>query len=295
MNKTLIGKKNYLFLQNDSAKELEVHNNNLCLVNKKFLKRYEKNKNRFLLIVLPNKSFVYKSYLPDNYNLIYRPGFNEYKEYLNEHILDGYEFLKDIDNSYYKTDTHINLNGNYIIYLNFIDKINNLFNLNISKKEIPLLSVECDSLSKLNKGIGDLTWETNLGNQILEDISDKYYYFENTFDLEEFYMSYKITNDSKIKLYYINNNMLIDETELNINKIVDWNIVSKYIFYKKNDHVQNNLKILIFYDSFLLSIMPIYFNLFNEVYFSKTIYNNDLIEVIDPDYVFEFRCERFLM
>ena len=41
MTKTLIGKNNFLFLQNDSARELEVHNNNLCLVHHEFYKRYE--------------------------------------------------------------------------------------------------------------------------------------------------------------------------------------------------------------------------------------------------------------
>ena len=34
MNKTLIGK-------NDSCKELELHNNNLCIVDSQFYKRYE--------------------------------------------------------------------------------------------------------------------------------------------------------------------------------------------------------------------------------------------------------------
>ena len=39
MDKTLIGKNGYLFLQNDSAKELEVHNDNLCLVKPNFYKK----------------------------------------------------------------------------------------------------------------------------------------------------------------------------------------------------------------------------------------------------------------
>ena len=51
-NKTLIGSENYLFLVNDSAKELEVHCNNLMLVDKKNLSRYNNNLEKFLLIVL---------------------------------------------------------------------------------------------------------------------------------------------------------------------------------------------------------------------------------------------------
>ena len=49
INKTLIGKDDYLFLNNDSSKELEVHCNNVNLVQDKNLKRY-KFKN-FCLIV----------------------------------------------------------------------------------------------------------------------------------------------------------------------------------------------------------------------------------------------------
>ena len=49
-NKTLIGKDNYLFLTNDSAKELEVHCNNLNLVQDKSLQRYKFD--NFLLICI---------------------------------------------------------------------------------------------------------------------------------------------------------------------------------------------------------------------------------------------------
>ena len=45
MSKTLIGKENYLFLQNDSSQELKVHNENLDLVvNNLYLKYSEKYK-----------------------------------------------------------------------------------------------------------------------------------------------------------------------------------------------------------------------------------------------------------
>ena len=35
--------------------------------------------------------------------------------------------------------------------------------------------------------------------------------------------------------------------------------------------------------------------MFNMVYMAKQIYNYELIDIIKPDYVFEFRCERFLL
>ena len=77
MYKTLIGKENYLFLQKDTARELEVHQNNIDLVKNDFYLKYESNKNKYLLIIFPNKSFIQKQFLPDGFNLQYRPGFNK--------------------------------------------------------------------------------------------------------------------------------------------------------------------------------------------------------------------------
>lgn len=91
MYKTLIGKNNYLFLQNDSAREIDVHNANLCLVDRFFYKKYDFIKDKYLMVVFPNKSYIYKDFLPDNYSLKYRPGFDMYRNYLQNHILDGYE------------------------------------------------------------------------------------------------------------------------------------------------------------------------------------------------------------
>jgi hypothetical protein len=85
---------------------------------------------------------------------------------------------------------------------------------------------------------------------------------------------------------------LNDETLLLENKIVGWDIFSNYIIYKKNNDRKH--KIIIFYDSFLINILPLYLNLFNEVYLIKNVYSNNLIDLINPDYVFEFRAERFL-
>ena len=73
-----------------------------------------------------------------------------------------------------------------------------------------------------------------------------------------------------------------------------WKIISKYILYKKNIESDNNFKVIIFYDSFLLQVLTLYMELFNEVYMIKNIYDNNLIELIKPDYVFQFCVERFL-
>lgn len=288
MNKTLISKENYLFLQNDSARELEVHQNNLDLVSENFYLKYEENKNKFLLIVFPNKSFIQKQFLPDNYDLKFRPAFEKYNEYLKEYILDGYIYLKDQIDCYYKTDTHINLKGLHIIYQHFIDKINNLFNLNIEKKNINIIEKFCsEGLTVLGKGIGDLTWPSNLGDQVINNIYDVFYYSN---EIRELYIQYKFSKQSKIRILNMD---LEDKTNEYLDNILNWNIISKFILYQKN-HLETKIKVLIFYDSFFLPGIDLYIDMFDEVYFSKSIYDLDLIQKINPDYIFEFRCERFL-
>jgi len=290
MEKTLIGKEDYLFLINDSCKELEIHCNNLKLVDEgKLVSRYLFDK--FLLFVYPNKSLFCKQYLPDNYNIKYRPGIEIYKNKLQNKLIDLYNFLDINDDLYYKTDTHINFKGNYLVYNIFVDKINKKFNFNITPKKIVIKTVNCE-LFTLPYAIGDLTWPSNLCNQTLNDKMDTYYY---TDDIEYFYNIYKINNNSSIR--FLNNITLHDETydlEKN-NEVAQWNLISNYTIYIKNESLEPKIKVIFFYDSFLLHSLQLYFDLFYEVYFIKNIYNSELINNIKPDYVFEFRCERFLV
>lgn len=280
MNKTLIGKNGYLFLINDSCNELEAH----CSEKIPNIKMHQFLSN-YVLIVFPDKSLMHKQYLPEIYNIQYRHALNIYKSSLKEKLLDGYEYLKDENDVYYKTDTHINLKGSYIIYQKFIEKINELYHFNLSVEKINIEVKQC-ILKDLCRGIGDLTWETNLGNQLLDDINDNYYYSN---DMLDFYIYYIIKNENSIRFldYHLNDNTLLLE-----NQNTTWDIISKYVIYKKNENCKH--RVLIFYDSFLLSTIPLYLNLFNEVYLVKTLYNNDLINLIKPEYVFEFRVERFL-
>ena len=280
MNKTLIGKNGYLFLTNDSCNELEAQ----CSEKIPNIKMHQ-FLNNYVLIVFPNKSLMHKQYLPEIYNIQYRHALNIYKSSLKEKLLDGYEYLKDENDVYYKTDTHINLKGSYIIYQKFIEKINELYHFNLSVEKINIEVKQC-ILKDLCRGIGDLTWETNLGNQLLDDINDNYYYSN---DMLDFYIYYIIKNENSIRFLDYD---LTDNTLLLENKNTTWDIISKYIIYKKNENCKH--RVLIFYDSFLLSTIPLYLNLFNEVYLAKTLYNNDLINLIKPEYVFEFRVERFL-
>jgi len=286
MQKTLIGKSNYLFLINDSNKELIVGCNNLNLVQTKNLNSFKFDK--FLLTVIPNKSLIYKKYLPDSYNVKYRPGFYAYSKVLNNKIIDAYNVLKNEEDVYYKTDTHINLKGSFIVYKYFIQELNKIYNLDIIPKELTISSKKC-ILTELKLGLGDLLWKDNLGDQNVENHEDTFYYSN---EIEYIYCTHVIKKDDNIRI--LNKNSLIDQNEILINSTIDWNIISKYILYQKNI-TNNKLKVIIFYDSLLIPSLSLYMELFEIVYMIKDIYNNEIINIIKPDYVFEFRVERFLV
>ena len=286
MDKTLIGKNNYLFLINDSCRELDVHCDNLNLVKDKSLERY--NFNNFALIVFPSKSLIYKQYLPNIYYVKhrYRPALDTYISVLKNKVIDTYNVLKNKEDVYYKTDTHINLKGSFIVYNFFIQEVNKIHNLDIKPKEITILSKKC-ILGELQLGIGDLLWKSNLGDQIIEDSTDTFYYSNET---ENIYCNHKIQINDKIQI--LNRDLIQQNINLQ-GSIIDWTILSKYILYQKNI-CDNKLKVIIFYDSFLISSLSLYLELFEEVYMIKDVYNNDIINVINPNFVFEFRIERFL-
>jgi hypothetical protein len=284
MNKTLIGKDNYLFLINDSCKELEVHCNNLNLVSDKNLTKY-KELNKFLLIIFPNKSLIYKHYLPDNYKVKYRPALDDYKCILKNKVIDMYDVLKTENDVYYKTDTHINMKGNYIVYKNFIENLNKIYDLNIEPKDFNMKSKICN-LTTLQLGLGDLLWESNLGQQVVEENTDIFYYSD---EIEYIYCKYFIKPESDIKI--LDNTLTVINNELT-GSVLSWDILSKFILYKQNN--DKKYTVVIFYDSFLTSFLSVYLEMFEHVYMIKSIYNSNFIKILNPDFIFEFRVERFL-
>jgi hypothetical protein len=178
-----------------------------------------------------------------------------------------------------------------IIYNEFINKINELFSLNISSENYSYNKIEIDNLTSLGIGVGDLTWDLNLGDQVLESQKDTFY---DIIGNEQLYTKYIFNDTSEIKTLECIDGSIIDKTYENTNKLLDWNIISKYILFKQNINCDNKIKIIIFYDSFLCPTLQLYMNLFYEVYFVKACFDINIVNVINPDYVFEFRVERFL-
>jgi hypothetical protein len=297
MNKTLIGKDDYLFLINDTNKEMEIHVNGYNNVTNDTFKKYEKYLDKFLIFVYPDKSYHLKEYLPDNIISQYRPAYLMYKNFFNNKIYDLTEIIKYLKESFYKTDTHINFIAAYYVYYYFIEKINEHFKLDIKYKKINLNKKDV-CLLDLDLGLGDLLIKENLGNQYIKNKLDSYYFTE---DLPYFYTKYLIDNNetmiydnTNIFFIKVENNNIVDYTTKLIGKYVNWEIISKHILFVENNNIENNKKILIFYDSFLLHSLQLYFDLFRYVFFSKTIFSEEIINILNPDYIFEFRIERFL-
>lgn len=286
MHKTVKGKDNYLFLINDAHNSLIKHTTNQFRQSDKNI-IWRKNINNLYLLVYPDKEVVCKNFLPNNIEIKYRSSFDIHKTILNDNLLDVTNLLEPTD--YYKTDSHINNKGNLKIYNYFFDFLKNKFPENkIEKKIFELNKVESLSLSSIGMGIGDLTWESNKKDIILDDISDIYYKMPDKYD---FYC--KLYNYNEENFRILDNNL----TDISIkykNQMIDWEIVKNSIFYHKSKILCINKKVLFFYDSFLLPCIQLYKNLFNEIYFIKKPFNFADFNKINPDLVFEFRIERFL-
>jgi hypothetical protein len=298
MHKTLVGKDTNLFLLNDSHRELDIHCNNLNLVKDKTFSRYCLE--NFLLIVFPDKSVIYKDYLPDNFVSKYRPALHDYTKVFKNKLIDTYEVLKNEPNIYYKTDTHINMKGAYIVYKHFLNKINEIYNLHFEGEQIEMQSIECflKDAKLANNSLGDLLHveildEYLLPHQMKDENTMELFYYSN--DIEYIYTNHIIQKDDTLRIL---NKEFEDKNEDLCGSIVDWHILSNYILYRNNGNNENNekhYKVIIFYDSFLSSTLDLYLKLFKEVYMIKDVYSEKYIDHVKPDYVFEFRVERFLV
>lgn len=285
--KTLFGKEDYLFLINDASKSLENHCNNISIFNFNYINVYYKyiESKKILFFMFPDKEIICKDYLPDKYKIINRDKMNYYKLNFFDLFYDSSK-LFDV-NDFYKTDTHINLKGMLKFYNEVCKIISEKLNINIKTRYFDIKMKEVI-------GNGDLIQGVNIGTNIAKKIKEKLYYIED--DISIINGIY-----SKKKIYYKNNNIkLLDKNLKNISDNYDkkslyWNDIKHLIFYSKNENIYNNIKVVIFYDSFLASTLNLYTELFNEVYMIKNIFNTKFIEYINPDFVLEFRIERFLL
>ena len=242
-------------------------------------------KKDILFLVFPDKEILCKKYLPDNISCEYRNELQVYKNYFGSKLIDCIEVLDYTD--YYKTDTHINNKGALKVFNLFLEKLQKMFNISFNLDNY-YEEINTNSLKEIDRGIGDLTYEINLGNLKLDNTEDIYY----KINCEEFI--WMIYNNLMNDPYKILNYDLIDITNNIYDKQIDWKIISENILFKKNEKYKIMKKVIIFYDSFLIHTVNLYKNIFEEIYLIKSSYDEKMIYKINPDLIFVFCIERFL-
>jgi hypothetical protein len=282
--KTIIGKNNYLFL----STEVEKHTGHIGS-NHGFLKqKYLPYMSKLLLIIFPSKCVVCKSNLPDDIQCDFRDGLKNHKEVLQNNIIDCFEECNE-EEMFYKTDSHMNLLGAERVYKMFLKKMSDLFNLSINEKKIIVERQEVNALSDLKLEMGDLAWIANLGNQQIDSTKDNFFYSE---EVEIIFCKRVVSDEGKMRVL---TKELKDITKDVEGQRVEWNnILSPYILFQRNEESEINKKVIIFYDSFLVNTLSLYLEMFREVFLIKTEFQGHYVDIINPDYVIEFRAERFL-
>ena len=125
----------------------------------------------------------------------------------------------------------------------------------------------------------------NFENEVVYSTSDEYIY-TNTYN--------KIIN--KYKSFSIIDKVSLQEIVINHDELVDWNIIRDKILRNiNNENFDNNKTVLIYYDSFSCSLIPVLFKTFKECIMIKEIftYNDNIIKKFKPDLIVELSVLRF--
>ena len=291
-NKSLIIKNNYFILQNDSNKAYEKYINNYHF---SLSNRFNNLPNNYFCLLYPDKHIIFKKYLPTyvlkniNNNYFLRNITNNDQIFFNININDISDF--------YKCDTHMNLKGTLKLFKEFINMINktNLFDkIYISTNEDELIVEYKNPINWYC--YGDLLWEINIDknkiqnmkfeNEIVYSIGEEKYIYTNTYNkIINQYKEFSIIDKSSLE-----NIIIKDDDEVN------WNIISKHILKNVNrENFDNNKTVLIYYDSFSCSLIPVLFKTFKECVLIKEIfkYNDTIINKFKPDFIFDLSVLRF--
>lgn len=267
LNICLKGKKDYFFLVNDSNHELKQYfdfsfksnfdSSNFREYFEVKRKFFEENNIKYFFFIVPDKSLVCKDYLPFQYNYINR-NYNQICDLFPDFI----NVLTETD--YFKEDSHINYRGAKKLsycYLNHFDNT-------LSSQDFEnLLIDEVEVIRYL-----DLLFSKNWSYS--EEERQKY--------------------DLKISCSTIKNKSLIN-LEDNIPEEFKECNGRKSIYYKNTNNI-NNLKALIFGDSFMVFLFDYMALYFKETFFywDHLTLNEELIKYYEPDIIMEIRSERFL-
>lgn len=262
LNKILIGKSGWLFLDNDSNDNLAFYNEdkplNSAVISgwrEETVRRHltaDKINAKICSIIAPEKTHLYNKHLPDNFKKHESPILKRFK---NDKILSHYivpTFSRDIDDFgkekelYYKGDSHWNFYGAYHAYLDIMSYLG-LENEALKFKE--------NFRSSKHYLAGDLITKTlGVNVELVEHISPKntnyhctYRNSQHTTGRVEEYLNDKASNQSRVIIFHTSS---IDwmkpfllshfgHVKLIWNKTIDWDLVvsfnPEYIIYQTNE------------------------------------------------------------
>ena len=272
-----LGKEDWIFYKGDnsiqnyqnmnlfSEEELEKIKNNLIL-----RKKYFNSKNiKYYTFVAPDKNRIYGAYYPDYIKKVNTNGkvkqlqlyLKNKKEEIVPTIIYPYEILLDKskkDLTYWKNDTHWNTYGAYIGYLELIKEI---------KKDFP----DIEEVKEENLNIKE---ELFLREDLLKILS--------------------INDEKRINKYQNTLYKTLSLKNQSFQYILNKGINGKEGLITKSD---KKYKVLIFRDSFTISLVPYISETFGEVnYVWKQDINEfeDLINSYKPDIVIFEMVERYI-
>ena len=264
--KVLIGRDDWLFLQNDTNRVIEQNNGTLKLTDadiKRWLRTLEarvailKHRNiKYYFLIAPNKESIYPEYLPDDYivsdnRLVYQL-INACKPY-NIPLFYPIDILKSYKSEwqlYPKGNTHWNGIGGFIAY----DYL-----MNIIKQEFDINILGWDDVTFV-----DEETSLDLGNKLTPPRTS-------------------IFSWGKVKLpqaQIIYDNMAVNSGHVQVTANQDTSLPTAVVFH----------------DSFIEFLLPFLMESFSKIHFFHTPHlDYDLIEQIKPDIVISEMVERFLL
>ncbi|PWE21265.1 alginate O-acetyltransferase AlgX-related protein [Aliarcobacter skirrowii] len=289
----IIGKDNFLFLGNGHDNVVDKSNgvyrptkeeiNNWTNKLKDLQKWYEDRDIKFVIVIAPNKHSIYKEKLP---NWMQYDGKTitddivEQANIKNINMLDLREKLieskqQESDILYWKTDTHWNEKGASIAFDTIINKINNIYQLNLQKPKY--------NLNPSTRGGGDLSNFLKINNILDKDYEKNYSYsFEKKYNICK-------GNINKDKNF-------LEKCEGIDNPIVGINSQPQYI---RNENSENKNKLLFLCDSFATAPSQLYNGTFSSIYKFHWAHINGqklatFVEINKPDVVIYQIVERAL-
>ena len=239
----------------------------------------DKNYVKSLIVIVPSKQLIYKEKMPARFGFkigVWIDSFLKYAKQQNLIVLFPKKLLETQEKeTYFKTDSHWNHYGSYLVYDKTIDELNKIYHTKLQK---------IDGLTFSDRITGGLDLSRFLKIDKEKDIHDKDIMWETFID-EHIITRCEFLIDKESKIL---------ECQQIKNIATDVNTKSYYTF---NKTALNKKKLLWIRDSFGVNNSPLYQATFEEIiqihpaFVNKNIFHS-LVEKEKPDYVIFQVAER---